>query len=104
MWAFWETHREADGVTSLGSWMSKALDEVFHSHIPANSHLGFRQRLQWLSPESQGSSRAPPESHMRTLTVPVPCAGPVGSLLQASPLSRALAVPRMSHTAHPCFR
>lgn len=59
MWAFWETHREAGGVTSLGSWMSQALDEMFHSHIPASSHLSFRQRLQWLSPESQGSGMTP---------------------------------------------
>lgn len=85
--------------------MSQALDEMFHSHVPANlpSRLQ-RKRLQWLSLESQGPSRAPPDP----TCIPPQYLSPVWDLwdplLRASALSRAWAVPRMIHTVHPCFR
>lgn len=41
---------------SLGIWMSQALDEVFHSRVPAKSPSQLQgRRWRWLSPESQSS-------------------------------------------------
>lgn len=41
---------------SLGIWMRQALDEVFHSRVPAKSPSQLQgRRWRWLSPESQSS-------------------------------------------------
>jgi len=78
---------------------------MFHSHVPASSPSQLqRKKLRWLSPESQGPSRASPSpTGAPRPTVPVPCAGPVVSPPLGLSPEQGLAVPRVSHTEHPCF-
>lgn len=76
--------------------MSQALDEMFHSYVPANSPSQLQgKRLRWFSPESQGPSRASPNPTCAPSQYLSPVQDLWDLLLWASPLSRAWAVPRM---------